>query len=132
MSNNHRQVVEERLARVAEDRSHGPTLDDVPDLIAAYRSPDEEVRASALRRSCPCHTPWEVYEQLRKPALRLRKDPSPAVRRIADHLEQDARELADMEADARRYAERDEQLAQQFKPSNKRSKRPSRRRPKRS
>ncbi len=128
MSKNRRQYIEAHVARVREERAQGATLDDVPDLLAAYESPDETVRAAALRRSCPCHVSWDVHDHLRKAALRLRRDPSARVRALANHLEEDARELWSMEADLERYAERDDDSAWQPKPSRKASKRESRRR----
>ena len=108
MSKNHRAYVEARLALLAEERRHGATLDDVPQLIADYASPDEHVRAEALKRSCPCHVSWDVYEVLRKPALKLRRDPSAVVRALANHLEYDARVLRAHEAGMARYEDRDD------------------------
>jgi hypothetical protein len=127
MSKNRREYIEGHLARVSQERSHGATLDDVPELLPAFKSPDEEVRAAALRRSCPCHVSWDVYEHLRKPALKLRRDPSPQVRALANHLEEDARELWEMEASVERYADQDDERVWQPKPSSKRSKRQSQR-----
>ena len=109
MSKNHRQYIETALARVEEERRHGATLDDVPRLLEQYKSPDGSVRARALRQSCPCHVSWEVYERVRKDALRLRKDPSPEVRAIANHLEEDARVLLSMEAALARYIDGEEE-----------------------
>jgi hypothetical protein len=112
LSKNHREVVEKWIAKVESDRQRPVEQSDVDRLLADYESPDEQVRAEALKQSCPCHVPWEVYAQLRKPALRLRRDPSALVRRLANHLEEDARVVAQMEADRARYIERDEEMAE--------------------
>ena len=113
MSKNHRQVVEKKVAQVEQDRQRPVLSSDIQRLLRDYESHDERVRAEALKNSCPCHVPWDVYAQLRKSALRLRRDPSPAVRALAEHLEEDARVIAMMEADRERYIERDEELAEQ-------------------
>ena len=111
MSKNRRQHIERALERVEQDRRDHPLNEvEIQRLIADYDSEDPRVRARALRSSCPCHVSWEAYERLRKPALRLRKDPDPGVRAIAHHLEDDARELQAMEADLRRWLHEDEHL----------------------
>lgn len=108
-------------AEVQRRRARGLTLDDVPELLAAFDSPDEQVRLEALRRACPCHIDWEVYEAVRKPALRLRSDPNQAVRAAANHLEEDAERLRAIEAKLFREAERASEP--RYKPSSKRDKR---------
>jgi hypothetical protein len=111
MSKNRRQHVERALARVEQERREHPlTEQQIQQFMADYESDDPRVRARALRRSCPCHVSWEAYEQLRKPALRLRRDPNPEVRAIADHLEEDARQLESMEADFRRWMDEDDSV----------------------
>lgn len=131
MSNNYEKHIRLWFHNITEERKHGAALQDVPQLIADYHSPNEQVRATALKRSCPCHVNWEVYERLRKPALRLRADPSPVVRALANHLEEDARVLHGLEAALERLAEYEDRLAEQHRPSSKESKRPSRQRRKR-
>ncbi len=111
MSKTRRGSVTNHLARVDEDRRHPVTDDDIRSLIEAYGSSDPEIRVRALKASCPCHIPWDVYERLRKPALRLRRDPDPHVRALALHLEEDGRSLERMEADMRRWADDDERAA---------------------
>lgn len=110
MSNSRRQHIERGLARVERDRCRPLTEADMARLITQMSSDDEEVRAAALRRSCPCHVPWEAFELLRKPAQRLRRDPSPVVRALALHLEDDAREIAAMEAELARMRDRDDDM----------------------
>jgi hypothetical protein len=106
-----REYVKKKLARVEEDRKGPINDDDIRALIEGYRSLDPTVRARALEASCPCHVTWGVYEQLRKSALRLRRDPDPDVRARAIHLEADGRELESMEAAARRWVDDDEHVA---------------------
>jgi HEAT repeat protein len=87
-----------KLAEVEAERACAVGAGDVACLLEELRSPDEQVRARAVRAVCPCRMPWEVFEQLRKPVQRLRRDPSPAVRRLALHAEEDARMVAALEA----------------------------------
>ena len=110
MSKNRRQHIERALANVETERSRPLTDADIARIIDDLQSGDERVRAAALRRSCPCHISWDSFEQLRKPAQRLRRDPNPVVRRLAMHLEEDAREIAAMEADLARMRDRDDDM----------------------
>ena len=100
--------MEQTLAHVKHDRSRPVLHDDVVRITIALESEDANVRADALREVCPCHMSWEIFEQLRKPALRLRNDPSPLVRKIADHIEEDTRHVAALEALRERELEREE------------------------
>ena len=67
-------------------------------LLAQLRSADEEVQVKALHRVCPCGAGFVVYERFRAEVKRLQKDPSPAVRAAALHVEQDACEIEAIEA----------------------------------
>jgi hypothetical protein len=87
-----------KLAEVEAERACAVGAGDVARLLEELRSPDEQVRARAVREVCPCRMPWEVFERLRKPVQRLRRDPSPAVRKLALHVEEDARMVAALEA----------------------------------
>ena len=97
-----------KLAEVQAERACAAGAGDVARLLEELRSPDEQVRARAVREVCPCRLPWEVFEQLRKPVQRLRRDPSPVVRRLALHAEEDARMVAELEA----LRERAEELSE--------------------
>jgi hypothetical protein len=119
----HREHVEKTVAHIHGERREAAKSIDVDELLAAYRSPDPRVRAKALHESCPCHVPWEIYEQLRKPALRLRRDPDRKVRQLANHLEEDASAIEQMEASLVRYREVDELLAEKASARSKRVKR---------
>jgi hypothetical protein len=90
--------LERKLASVGHKRSHVPSADEIASLLAGMESPDEQVRAQAVRQVCPCRLPWEVFSQVRGAAKRLQHDPSPLVRANALHVEEDARELAALEA----------------------------------
>jgi hypothetical protein len=59
-------------------------------------------RAKALRRLCPCQGSFDAYEQNLDVIRRAQKDPSPFVRGIALHLQEDALEIEHMEARAER------------------------------
>jgi hypothetical protein len=59
-------------------------------LLAKLRSPDEQTRIKALHAVCPCASGFQAYEHLRCEVKRLQKDPSPRVRAMALHVEQDA------------------------------------------
>jgi len=57
-------------------------------LLAQLRSAEEEVQVKALHRVCPCGAGFVVYARFRAEVKRLQKDPSPAVRAAALHVEQ--------------------------------------------
>jgi hypothetical protein len=60
-------------------------------ILEDLRSPDEDVRAGAVRRICPCRAGLDVpYEQF---AFALRKDPSLKVRHAATHVLHESHEL---------------------------------------
>jgi hypothetical protein len=65
-------------------------LTDIDALRAQFRSPDEHVRLRALHNVCPCGAGFSLDERLLVDVKRLQKDPSPEVRRMALHVEQDA------------------------------------------
>ena len=90
--------MEQKLASVALRRSHAPSADEIARLLAEMQSPDEQVRSQAVRQVCPCRVPWEVFYQVRSAAKRLQHDSSPLVRANAWHVEEDAQELASLEA----------------------------------
>jgi hypothetical protein len=100
--------MEGKLAEVERHRSRPVGEADVERILAGLRSEDELTRAHAVREICPCRMPWEVFDRLRKAARLLRKDPSPMVRANALHVEEDAREVASLEALAERLQEWEE------------------------
>jgi len=65
-------------------------------VLANLESPDELVRARALRQLCPCHS-WHRYEQHIDLVRRFRKDPSPVVRSVATHIEHEIIEIESIE-----------------------------------
>lgn len=93
-----REYLKQTLNRVAEDRQHGADADDIPRLLDELSSPDQDLRASALREICPCHMSWDVFLQLRKSVQLLRSDPYENIREIAYHIEEDASHLEQLEA----------------------------------
>jgi hypothetical protein len=110
MSRSTRLYAERKLARVEQKRSHAPDADEIARLLAEMRSPDAQVRAKAVRQVCPCRLPWEAFYQVRAEAKRLQHDPSPLVRAQARHVEEDARELAALEALQHWTEEHDEDM----------------------
>lgn len=110
-SSHHRRYIERALAEVEADRARARDEIDVEQVLEQMRSPDEDVRVRALRACCPCHVPWEIFERVRKPAQRLRRDPSARVRAVALHLEEDARCIAAMEAQVARMEEHEADVA---------------------
>ena len=72
-------------------------------------SDDDRVRAKALRRLCPCHGSYELYDRYYDVIRALQKDPSPRVRAVALHLEEDAFVLESMESRRERSEEALEQ-----------------------
>jgi hypothetical protein len=111
LSNGDRRRFERTLAEVEKDRSKPLAATEIAALISLYGSPDPAIRADALRRSCSCHVPWEVYYKLRDAALQLRNDPDARVRSIAEHLEDDAGMLRNFETRVDALAERDEKVS---------------------
>jgi hypothetical protein len=95
-----------RILRAAEKRpSHeAPREFDLARIVSEARSTDEALRASAARSLCPCRIGWDGFEQGMEVVARLRKDPSPRVRRQALHVFEDA---SGMQADESRKEERD-------------------------
>jgi hypothetical protein len=90
--------MERKLACVEAKRLRSPGAADIGRILAEMRSSDEQVRAQAVREVCPCRMPWETFGQVRQAAKRLQHDPSPLVRASALHVEEDAREIAALEA----------------------------------
>jgi hypothetical protein len=62
-------------------------------LISELQSPDETIRAKAVRALCPCHAGWELFEQHIGVVSPLEKDISPAVRAHALHVLEDAMKM---------------------------------------
>jgi len=87
-----------RLAQVAADRASPPTEEEIVQILFDLHSPDATVRAAALQKISPCHLAWAIFEPLRKAAKRLQKDPDPTVRMLALQVEEDAEEIASLEA----------------------------------
>jgi hypothetical protein len=75
---------------MAKRRDRPRRAPDPAALLARLRSPDEQTRIKALHGVCPCASGFQAYERLRGEVKRLQKDPSPRVRAIALHVEQDA------------------------------------------
>jgi len=76
-------------------KKHDDSLDRFHE--ADLLSEDEDVRAKALRRLCPCHGSFEMYDKYLDVIRQMRKDESDKVRRVALHLEEDALVLESME-----------------------------------
>lgn len=77
--------------------SRADAAPNVPLDLEGLSSTDEEARARALRRLCPCHS-WRLYEKHMDLVRKFRKDPSPLVRRVAHHIEHEIIELESQEA----------------------------------
>jgi hypothetical protein len=78
-------------------------------VLGGLRSPDEQARVQALHAICPCSAGYQLYEQLRGEVRRLQKDPSPRVRGVALHVEEDAGRIEEIEATLDKASERAEQ-----------------------
>jgi hypothetical protein len=108
VSASQRAHMEGRLTEVERHRSQPVEEADVERILAGLRSEDEVSRANAVREICPCRMPWEIFDRLRKAAKPLQKDASPLVRANARHVEEDAREVASLEALSERLQEWEE------------------------
>jgi len=62
-------------------------------IFRDLHSPEDATRAQTIRRICPCRMGWEAFQQSMAIVARLKKDPSPLVRRAALHVFQDAFEM---------------------------------------
>ena len=82
---------------------------DLAAVLSGLRSPDEQARVKALHAVCPCAAGYQLYEQLRVEVRRLQKDPSPRVRAVALHVEEDAGRIEEIEATLDQASERAEQ-----------------------
>ncbi len=120
VSKSQQEYMETKLAHVEHDRSHPVTADDLQRILKDLESREEELRANALQEVCPCRVSWESFELFRKPALRLRKDPSPVVRKLAHHIEEDAKEVAALEAQRERELEREDSVTDRGKDKSRR------------
>jgi hypothetical protein len=103
-----KEYMERHLAEVERRRSQPLGEASIERILADLQSEDEATRANAVRQLCPCRMPWELFDRLRKAAKPLQKDPSPLVRANALHIEEDAREVASLEALSERLQEREE------------------------
>jgi hypothetical protein len=77
-------------------KAKNPHICSIPDMDAILRdieSPDETVRASAVRTLCPCRSGWDYFEANLPLIRQLQKDASPLVRASALHLFEDADEM---------------------------------------
>ena len=66
---------------------------DIERLHLDLQSPDETIRAKAVRAICPCHAGWQPFEQHMRIITELQKDASPLVRDVAKHVFEDAAEM---------------------------------------
>src|SRR5881396_37175 len=66
---------------------------DLEQIIAKMGSADEAARLKAVRTVCPCRMGWDGFQRCMEIVQRLNKDPSPAVRRAAMHVFEDAHEM---------------------------------------
>src|SRR5204863_2995624 len=62
-------------------------------IIADMSAADEAARLKAVRTVCPCRMGWDGFQRCMEIVQRLQKDPSPAVRRAAMHVFEDAYEM---------------------------------------
>jgi hypothetical protein len=112
-----------RLAHVEKHRGRPFGEADVARILAELQSPDEVVRAKAVRQVCPCRVSWEVFDHLRKVVQHLQRDPSPLVRAHARHVEEDAKEVRALEALWERGQETEEDADSPMDRTHRRGKR---------
>lgn len=75
----------------------GPKPRSTDDWRVALASDDEAEVVSALHYACPCSGDRSLYEEFMGVLGRFKKDPRPAVRATAIHLERDAMEQLAMD-----------------------------------
>ena len=66
---------------------------DIESLRLDLQSPDDAVRARAVRALCPCHAGWQPFEEHIQLLAELQKDASHLVRSVAKHVFEDAAEM---------------------------------------
>jgi hypothetical protein len=64
--------------------------DEDPQWMSELLSDDERTRVRALHAACPCSGSMRRWEDYMGLLRQMTKDPSPAVRAVAIHLEEDA------------------------------------------
>lgn len=72
---------------------HVCVVSDMNAILRDIESPDEAVRAAAVRSLCPCRSGWKLFEAHLPLIRQLQKDSSPLVRASALHLFEDADEM---------------------------------------
>lgn len=87
-----------KVAEVEKGRAQKLTEDEIAQILVDLGSPDPAVRGAALRRICSCRKDWEIFEPLQKAAKVLQQDPDPRVRALALQVEEDAEQIASLEA----------------------------------
>ena len=87
-------------------------------LLSELQSPDEIVRAKAIRSLCPCHAAWSAFEQFIGVLSRLTQDSSPAVRAHALHVYEDAVKIQSLEDSAHRLEAVEEALGRKRAPQS--------------
>jgi hypothetical protein len=114
---------ENLIAHVQERRGRPFDEADLVRIHTELQSPDEVVRANAVRQLCPCRVSWEVFDQLRKIAQQMQRDPSPRVRASARHVEEDTREVLALETLWQRVQEVEEETGHPVDRPRRREKR---------
>jgi hypothetical protein len=82
-----------RLMATKRDPQPAAVAFDFERFLQDLRSPDEDTRARAVGRVCPCRLGWDVFQRCMDLVEPLRKDPSPRVRKAALHVFEDAFEM---------------------------------------
>jgi hypothetical protein len=72
---------------------------------------DDAARAQAVRSACPCRIGWDGFQKNMEVVAQMKKDASPAVRRAALHVFEDAFEMAGEGLPTHPREARDEMLA---------------------
>lgn len=98
--------VEHFLDTVQRKHDQPPTEAQLERILARMHSPEEAERAQAVRRLCPCRTPWPIYQRYLDEIQKLQKDENPQVRAAALHLAEDADRLERREERRERAQER--------------------------
>jgi hypothetical protein len=83
----------DRQKRTLSVIDSGMVGEEISRLMRDIQSPDEAVRARAVRSLCPCRLGWGPFQECLKQISAMKKDPSPEVRKAALHVFQDSYEM---------------------------------------
>ena len=91
--------MKQKLAEVAKDREHRPSDDEIAQILLDLGSPTLAVRGSCTTADLSLPSGVGNFRTIAQSSQEAcKKDPDPTVRALALHVEQDADQIASLEA----------------------------------